>query len=224
MEHYLRDDENHFLIERLQNRKIRLELGRLKTQNLDMRENYEQIFENERFTFGNTTPPSNTQQYHYLFFNNYKDLDTPVVDYSPHTCPICFEMIWRDTNIIECFNCSNIFCQRCYNTMRESSMHHEKNLNCPLCRAVLVQYYSAETFNIENDVENQNNTAANPAANLRANPAANPAANPTANPTANINNITINQQSEPRPNSILITFLVFVIIMIFLYIFIQLNA
>lgn len=207
MEHYLRDDEDHFLIERLQNRKIRLELGRLKTQNLDMRENYEQIFENERFTFGNTTPPSNTQQYHYLFFNNYKDLDTPVVDYSPRRCPICFETIWRDTNIIECFNCSNIFCQRCYNTMRESSMHHEKNLNCPMCRAVLVQYYSTETLSIENDVENQNNIAA-----------------PAANPTTNINNITINQQSEPRPNSILITFLVFVIVMILLYIFIQVNA
>ena len=95
--------------------------------------------------------------------------------------------------------------------MRESSMHHEKNLNCPMCRAVLVQYYSAETFSIENDVENQNNTAA-------------PAANPALATTANINNITINQQSEPRPNSILITFLVFVIVMILLYIFIQVNA
>ena len=71
MEHYLRDDEDHFLIERLQNRKIRLELGRLKTQNLDVRKTMSKYLKT-RFTFGNTTPPSNTQQYHYLFFNNYK--------------------------------------------------------------------------------------------------------------------------------------------------------
>ena len=50
-----------------------------------------------------------------------------------------------------------------------------------MCRAVLVQYYSAETLNIENDVENQNNIAAN-----QQQPGSNPAANPTAIPTANI--------------------------------------
>ena len=60
--------------------------------------------------------------------------------------------------------------------MRESSMHHEKNLNCPMCRAILVQYYSAETLNIEND-ENQRYSSkpgSNPGSNLGSKPNSNP--------------------------------------------------
>ena len=51
MEHYFKDDETHFLIERLQNRKIRLELARLKTKNLELKDKYEEIFENQDFCF-----------------------------------------------------------------------------------------------------------------------------------------------------------------------------
>ena len=49
MEHYFKDDETHFLIERLQNRKIRLELARLKTKNLELKDKYEEIFDNQDF-------------------------------------------------------------------------------------------------------------------------------------------------------------------------------
>ena len=164
MEESLTDDEGDFIIERLQNRKIRLELGRLNTLKLIKSESYEKIFSEKKYIFGNNTPPSNSHNYNFLFINSSKDFDTPI-DYSPHQCPICFDIIWRDTNIIECFNCNQIFCNKCYSAMRTDCEKHEKNLQCPMCRAVLLEYFNdAEMprnplhIDNDNDIENQNVT------------------------------------------------------------------
>lgn len=160
MEESLTDDEGDFIVERLQNRKIRLEIGKLNTLKLIRSESYEKIFHDKRYIFGNNTPPSNTHNYNFLFINSSKDFDTPI-DYLPHQCPVCFEIIWRDTNIIECFNCNQIFCNKCYNIMRNDCDKHEKNLQCPMCRAVLLEYFNdiempRNPLHIESDVENEN--------------------------------------------------------------------
>ena len=164
MEHYFKDDETHFLIERLQNRKIRLELARLKTKNLELKDKYEEIFDNQEFSFGNTTPPSNTKQCDFTFIKDSKTIDI-CAEYLPQQCPICFELIWRDTNVIECFNCNKIICGDCYDKMNTVCHSHKKHLNCPFCRAVLLEYYNdlsgnrVHELNIESDIENQNNAA-----------------------------------------------------------------
>ena len=166
MEHYFKDDETHFLIERLQNRKIRLELARLKTKNLELKDKHEEIFDNQQFSFGNTTPPSNTKQHDFTFIKDSKNMDI-CVEYLPQQCPICFELIWRDTNIIQCFNCDKIICNECYEKMNNECHRHEKDLKCPLCRAVLLEYYNdlsgntLHELNIESDIENQNDRIEN---------------------------------------------------------------
>ena len=141
-----------------------MELAILKTKNLELKDKYEEIFDNQDFSFGNTTPPSNTKQYDFTFIKDSKNMDI-CVEYLPQQCPICFELIWRDTNIIQCFNCDKIICNECYEKMNNECHRHEKDLKCPLCRAVLLEYYNdlsgntLHELNIESDIENQNNAA-----------------------------------------------------------------
>ena len=200
MEDSLTDDEGDFIIERLQNRKIRLELGRLNTLKLIKSESYEKIFSEKKYIFGNNTPPSNSHNYNFLFINSSKDFDTPI-DYSPHQCPICFDIIWRDTDIIECFNCNQIFCNKCYSAMRIDCEQHEKNLQCPMCRAVLLEYFNDVEMprnplhiDNDNDIENQN---------------------VTQNVTQNIN-----QENDRRHNNSLLYLFLMILILILLVIII----
>ena len=201
--------EKDYLMERLQNRKIRIELTRLNTINNHLLRNiksynYEKIFQDKRFSFGKSTPPSNTDSLTNTYYNSDSNLeqfadsapdsapDFPpdsepysaplylsdsaplhlsdslphylldslpenTIDYFPEQCPICFNVIWRDTNIIECFFCKKILCHDCYDKMKESCIHHEKQLKCPMCRAILLDYYNEQTplnpLYIDNDIE-----------------------------------------------------------------------
>ena len=136
--------------------------------------------------------------YNFLFINSSKDFDTPI-DYLPHQCPVCFEIIWRDTNIIECFNCNQIFCNKCYNIMRNDCDKHEKNLQCPMCRAVLLEYFNDGEMprnplhiDNDNDIENQN---------------------VTQNVTQNIN-----QENDRRHNNSLLYLFLMILILILLVI------
>ena len=152
------DDEGDFIFERLQNRKIRLELSRLNSFKLIKTHSYEKIFDDRKYLFGNNTPPSNTKECNYIFIDYSKDLDS-AINFNPQSCPVCFEVMWRDTNIIECFYCNNAFCNACYNEMKTNCDRHEKNLQCPLCRAILLEYYNDQRpltpLNIESDIESQ---------------------------------------------------------------------
>ena len=152
------DDEGNFILERLQNRKIRLELSRLNSFKLIKTHSYEKIFDDRKYLFGNNTPPSNTKEYNYVFIDYSKDVDSEI-NFYPEECPVCFEIMWRDTNIIECFYCNNAFCIACYNKMKTDCDRHEKNLHCPLCRAILLEYYNDQRpltpLSIENDIESQ---------------------------------------------------------------------
>ena len=166
------DDEGEFKFERLQNRKIRLELSRLNSFKLIKTHSYEKIFDDKKYLFGNNTPPSNTKEYNYIFIDYSKDLDA-AINFYPQECPICFEVMWRDTNIIECFYCNNAFCNACYHKMKNTCDRHKKNLHCPLCRATLLEYYNDQRpltpLNIESDIESDeiiNSTINNEVANI----------------------------------------------------------
>jgi len=47
------------------------------------------------------------------------------------TCPIC-TLIFDDP--VECINCHNNFCRRCVEKIKETSVKHNKNFECPLCK------------------------------------------------------------------------------------------
>ena len=71
------------------------------------------------------------------------------IDYIPSPCPICFDPIWRDTNIITCFYCDKNICLKCYINIDEQCANNNNKLLCPLCRGLFVDYKT------ENDEENQ---------------------------------------------------------------------
>ena len=47
------------------------------------------------------------------------------------TCPIC-TLIFDDP--VECINCHNNFCRKCVEKIKETSIKHNKNFECPLCK------------------------------------------------------------------------------------------
>ena len=145
------DEDNHFKLERIQNRQLRLENYLLKNNNmLDEIEN--------TYLLKNSTPPSsssNLYNFDYLKDNS-KDLETGY-DYEPFSCPICFDIIWRDTSDITCFYCNKSFCFKCYLILEKTAYDNNTELSCPLCRGIFTTYQNENNENNENNQNEESN-------------------------------------------------------------------
>ena len=157
--------------QRLQNRKLRLEA-------LDPT-----YTDENAYLLGNTTPPSKTHNEYSVLPPNTSTTTKPVCndtsktileqaklwdinltrdlemgyDFIPEPCPICFEIIWRDTQVVECFYCDKKYCNQCYQNIQRAN--HERHLpnTCPLCRGIYVDYESDQEAEHENENENEEN-------------------------------------------------------------------
>jgi hypothetical protein len=151
--------------QRLQNRKLRLEA-------LDPT-----YTDENAYLLGNTTPPSKTHNELSILPPNIITTTKPVCndtnktvleqavlqdinltrdlemgyDFIPEPCPICFEIMWRDTVVVECFYCDKKYCNNCYQKIEQTN--HERHLpnTCPLCRGIYVNYESDQEAENENE-------------------------------------------------------------------------
>lgn len=157
--------------QRLQNRKLRLEA-------LDPT-----YMDENAYLLGNTTPPSKTQNEFSILQPNTSSIAKPVCnntnktileqavlwdlnltrdlemgyDFIPEPCPICFEIMWRDTEFVECFYCGKKYCDSCYRNIEQAN--HERHLpsTCPFCRGIYVDYESEQETETETEIESQEN-------------------------------------------------------------------
>lgn len=134
-------NDNSFLYEREQNRRLRVE--RLKLLNNDF-----SSINDEFFLYKNITPPTSSNNlYKFTHIYDFSKETDDFLDYRPIQCPICFDTIWRDTNVITCFYCENTICFECYANMDEESANTNKEFLCPLCRGLFIDYKSENTEN-----------------------------------------------------------------------------
>ena len=134
-------DDNSFLYERDQNRRLRVERLKLLTNDFSS-------INDEIFLYKNITPPTSSNNL--CKFSNIYDLSKEMddfLDYIPSQCPICFDTIWRDTNVITCFYCEKTICFKCYANMDEECANNNKEFLCPLCRGLFIDYTSENTEN-----------------------------------------------------------------------------
>ena len=132
-------NDETFLYERHQNRQLRIEKLKLITNDFSNDNNY---------YYKNITPPSSSNNLIKNYINISKETDD-YIDYIPTPCPICFDPIWRDTNVITCFYCDKNICLKCYITIDEQCANNNNKLLCPLCRGLFIDYTT------ETDEENQ---------------------------------------------------------------------
>jgi hypothetical protein len=61
------------------------------------------------------------------------DNDTP--SFVPEKCPICFEWVWDDEQLMKCSECGGKVCAVCCHIMRIRTKNSaRKGVSCPLCR------------------------------------------------------------------------------------------
>ena len=135
-------DDNSFLYERDQNRRLRLEKIKLLTNDFSS-------LSDDIFLYKNITPPTSSNSLNKTsnIFDVSKETDD-YLDYIPSQCPICFDTIWRDTNIITCFYCDKTICFKCYTNMDEECAENNKELLCPLCRGLFIDYSQEQNMSV----------------------------------------------------------------------------
>ena len=61
------------------------------------------------------------------------DNDTP--SFVPIKCPICFEWVWDDEQLMACSGCGGKVCAMCCHIMKRRMKNtSRKGVSCPLCR------------------------------------------------------------------------------------------
>ena len=89
--------------------------------------------------------------------NKYSDAlcskdDTYKPSFIPVQCPICFDCIWEEHDVVECLSCSKVLCTTCCDGMKatpalvyKSREDRKKYISCPFCRK--------KRFSLVHDIE-----------------------------------------------------------------------
>ena len=63
-----------------------------------------------------------------------------------NTCPICFNVIWRDLDRFECQKCKKQICEKCIKKIHHYAFLNNQNVKCPCCRNVIKDIQNRHYF------------------------------------------------------------------------------